>query len=423
MKSNLLKITAALAFAAVMFPFLFSVDINTYGNISVLRILFCYAAAAAVFAAGTVLAKLSRRHKKLTVPVRIAGALFFFAGFLSLLIKGDGVSVFALGVLCVFAFFIGERYAYKNFADMFPLSAFAFYIVLTIGCYIFAYAAAGEEIRETALNIITGSFALEFILAALLTNQAGIFDKANMRAETKTSLPKGLSAYNAALVLGFTVIGLGLLIFREPLAWLLRQAVIILIKAIFYLSQLFNAQKMSIEPGEAGDIDPTGYTTGRFAYILEAVAVITIIVLIMVFRRHIFMAVKSFFLRLGALFSGRPEESEQPEFTDVFENCTTKERLRSKPDNIYAVRRKYDSETDPRRKLRYGYQIILLRIRAVNQRLTPADTTAAHIGRGAARFTEDKMTAAVSAYDAVRYGDETPSERQLEAVDELVREK
>lgn len=423
MKGTILKAVATLAFAAVVFPFIFSCDINTYGNIGVLRLLYYYGIGAVIFFLGFLGTFLSKKHPKIQIPLRIFGVLTWGAGFLSLLIHGDGVTVFALGVLCIFMFFIGERFGYKNFADMFPLSSFAFYIVLTVGCYIFVKVAAEETINELASDIVVGAFAFEFVAAALLVNQSGIFERANMRRETRTALPKGLSGYNAALILGFTVTMLVLLVFRKPLAWLLEQTGIIFMRLAILIAQLFNAMPFSIQDGENGETPRFGYAQSGFSYVLEAVVIIIMVVLAIIFREKIFKAIKAFFAALGNLLSGHPEESLRPDFIDVFENYNSKHRRRSESDNIYAVRRKYTAEKDPVRKFRYGYQIMLFRIKAVNQRLTPADTVSVQAERGSAYFGEQPMQDVTAAYDSIRYGGASPDTSQLELIDTFAENK
>jgi len=417
MRGTILKAVATIAFAAVVFPFVFGVDINTYGNISVPRLLYYYGVGTVIFMLGFLGTFVSKKHPKLQIPLRIFGVLTWGAGFLSLLIHGDGVTVFALGVLCVFMFFIGERFGYKNFADMFPLSSFAFYIVLTIGCFIFVKVAAEEAINQTAADIVVGAFAFEFVAAALLVNQSGIFERANMRRETRTALPKGLSAYNAALILGFTVTMLILLVFRRPLAWLLEQICIIFMRVIFWFSQLFTADRYSIQESEAGEIVQQGYAQNGITYLFEALVVVILIVLAIVFREKILKAIKAFFSMLGNLFSGHPEESLRPDFIDVFENYNSKHRRSYENDNIYAVRRKYNSEKDPTRRFRLGYRIMLMRIRSVNQRLTPSDTVSVHSERGTEFFGREPMEEITHIYDGVRYGEIIPDKTQLEKID------
>lgn len=420
MRSFILKTFSVLAFAAVVFPVLFSFDINTFGNMSALRILYYYGIGAAVFALGYVEEQISKAHKKLRIPLRILGCLSFGAGFLALLIGGDGAMVFAFGACCVFAFFIGERAGAKNFADMYPLTALAVYIVLTIVCYIFVRVAANEDINAAAAETVVAAFAIEFTAAALLVNQSGIFERANMRRETRASLPKGLTAYNAALVLGFTVTGLLLCIFRKQVAWALEQAVLIIGKAIYAFLSLFNAEPMEIETPGNGELG-AGLQIAEYSwYFAEAFGIISLIVIIVIFRHKIFDAIKAFFIRLGAFFSGRPEESSvRPEFIDVFENFSSGRNRRGENDNIYAVRRKYKAEHDPVKKYRHGYRVLLFRIKSVNRRLSPADTVPVQAQRGA-DFFGDSLTSVARVYDEVRYNGSKPDEAQLSELDKLV---
>ncbi len=420
MRGFVLKTLAVIAFAAVVFPFLFSFDINTYGNIGVPRMFFYYGVGAVVFLIGYVSSMAEKSHKKLRLPLRIAGFLTFAAGFLSLVIGGDGVTVFALGASCVFAYFIGERAGYKNFADMFPLSAFAVYIVLTIACYIFIRLAANEDINAVASDTVVAAFAAEFLAAALLVNQSGIFDRANMRAETKSSLPKGLAAYNAALVLGITVTGLTLCVFRKQIAWLLKECIFAVMRLIHWLFSLFEAEEMPLEAVEDGQIG-TGWGFYEYSwYLAEVFAIVAFIALIVIFRHKIFSAIKAFFARLGAFLSSRPEESAHPEFTDVFEDLSYGRKRREYSDNIYAVRREYLAEKDPAKKYRAGYRVLLYRIRSVNRSLTPADTVPVQAELGAEYLGRDELAGVARVYETVRYDNAVPDSEQLEKLNDLV---
>lgn len=419
MKGTVLKILSAIAFCAVVFPFMFCCDINTYGNIDILRLGFYAGVCLVTFLLGLLGSGIGKAHKGLRIVVRIFAFLMFGAGFASLMIKGDGVTVFALGVCCVFTFFVGERFGYKNFADMFPLSAFAFYIVFALGCYIFVKGVAAENIRDTAVDVIVGSFVLEFAAAALLVNQGGIFDRANMRKETRSSLPKGLSAYNAALVMSFTLTGALICIFRKQLAWLLEQAGMIMINAVYWLTTLFKADKMETEYAEAGEVVFSGREQDPITYVFDAVVIILVLIIAFIFREKIWAAIKGLFIRLGRFFSGHPDESAKPDFKDVFEYYHTKKKRIEKADGIGAVRRKYKAETDPARKYRLGYRVLLYRIKSVNRRLSPADTTSVQAQKGAELFGEPELTAAARVYDGIRYNGDIPTSAQLEGLSEL----
>lgn len=419
MRSTLLKILSTLAFAAVVFPFWFSLDISAFEGIGLHRMLYYYAVGIIPFMLGFIGSKAVKAHKKLKIPIRAAGLLTFGAGFLGYLIGGNGLTLFYLGTGCIFLYFVGERFGYKNFADMFPMSAFGFYIFLMLGCYIAVVLTAPEEYSRAAGDTLIIAFALEFTAAALLINQSGIYDRANMRKETRSTLPKGLSAYNAALVLGMTVTGLVLCVFREQIAWFLSQCVLAVIRAIVWLISLFHAESMPLEASEGGELGSGWITESPIMYVAEALGVTALVVLIIVFRHRIFAAIKAFFARLGAWFSGRPEESDKPEFTDVFEDLS-RSRRRTETESIYAVRRAYKAESDPRGKFRLGYRILLYRIKAFDQRLVPADTVTVQAQRGAEHFGEEEMHSTANVYESIRYGSAVPTAEQLSSLGELI---
>ena len=419
MKSTLLKILSTFAFAMVVFPFLFVCDINAFRGISWLRMLFCFGIGAVPFAVGYASSVVSKKHRRLKVPMRIAGFLMFGAGFLYLLIGGDAFTVFALGCACVFFFFIGERFGYKNFADMFPLSAFGAYIVLTLGCFIAVKVSSDESYVRAAADTVIAAFAGEFTAAALLTNQSGIFDRANMRKETRSTLPKGLSAYNAAMVLGMTVTGLVLCIFREQIAWVLTQIVLAAVKVMLYLASLFHAERMPLEQSEEGELGNGLLQSSPLGYLFEVLGAAVIVTLIVIFRRQILAAIKSFFSRLGSLFSGRPDESRQPEFTDVYEDRAPARRNGDNAESFYAVKKAFRKETNARKKYRLGYRVLLYRLKGADLRLIPSDTVSVQAQRGAAYFGAEEMSEVADVYEGVRYGKEIPTDAQLEKLGEL----
>lgn len=421
MRSGLLKVFSCLAFAAAAFPFMFAIDTCTFKGMSAVRMLFYFGVGAVIFLIGYAEGAVSKAHRKLRIPLRIAGCLTFAGGFLALVIGGTGLTVFAFGSCCVFAFFLGERACYKNFADMFPLAALAFYIVLTIISYIYVRFGAPENMYETACDVVSVSFALEFTASALLVNQSGIFERANMRKETKSSLPGGLTSYNAALILGITVTTFALCVFRKQLAWLLEQICITLVKAYLALIEMFQPEPMEEEISGNGEIGMAGFWFEEYGwYFTQAFIILSLIVLAVIFRKKIFGAVKGFFIWLGALFGGRPEQSEQPEFTDVFEDYSKGRAKRPESDNVYAVRRKYKAEKDAVMKYRYGYRILLFGIKAVNGRLTAADTVTVQAERGSQRYGEAEMSAVAHVYDGIRYGSKIPGIDDLNELDRLV---
>ena len=430
MKNGLLKILAALSFAAVGFPLLFGCDTNRYGNISIARLLFYFAVSAAVFGAGCLLTSFAenvgikgkRMRKALKIAVRAVGAMSFFAGFLALLIKGDAATVFALGFCCVLCFFIGERFVYKNFTDLFPLSAFGFYIVFTIGCYVFVRAAVPEDINETVSDIVTAAFSFEFIAAALLINQSGISQRANMRRETKTSLPEGLIGYNAAMILTVCAVGLMFTGLRKQIAWLLEQIMLLVLRGVIAFASLFDAERMAIDQGES-DTSFEGFIEMRQSYIWQAFGIIALAVLIFVFRKQIISAVKELFTRLGQFLAGRPEGSETPEFTDIFENIPKSRRKRERPASPYAIAAAYRTESDPVKKFRLGYRLLLYRIRSYNHTLTEADTTSVQAEKGGKYLGEEELRRIAGYYDGIRYGGNTAMKEQLAELDGLLEGK
>lgn len=419
-KGAVLKVTAAIALLFTGFPLLLICDANTYGNTEFLRLLADYGIMLAAAAVGYAASKLLPEKKLFNVILRVLGFLMFFAGMLSLLMGGDFVTVFALGSNCILAYFVGERFGRKIFADLYPLFALGIFSVLGIACYVFAIAALEGEHLELVKNGIVICYAAEFAAAALLVNQSGIFERANRRKETKSSLPKGLSAYNAALVLVITVLGLLLCIFRTQIGDFLSQAALAAAELAVTIAGLFDAEKWSVESGERGDVSFTWLGESYTNYLLQIILTLIAIAVIIVFRKQLFEFVKDFIEMIAGFFSSRTEESERAEFTDVFEDFRKEKKNREKRTTLSGLKTLYKSEKDPVKKFRAGYRLILLRIKSLNSRLLLSDTPTEQAEKGANIYDVNELKAVAGCYDRLRYNDETVTAEELENLDSLL---
>ena len=129
MKRNiLLKILSAVSLGLVGFPLLFSVDVNSFGEISTVRMLFYYGILVLTGFFGYCLGKASKKNKLIRIFSKIIGILTFAAGFIVLPLGGDVMISAVMGISCIFWFFIGIRCFGKCFADIFPFYFFMYFI-------------------------------------------------------------------------------------------------------------------------------------------------------------------------------------------------------------------------------------------------------------------------------------------------------
>lgn len=423
-RNGFLKIIAALSFGAVGFPLMLCCDVNTYGDFSVIRLLIYYAVFFVCAFIGYAVSELTKDRKK---PFRIAARLFgislFFLGLVSMLFDGDFITVIASGVNAVFWYSIGDRVSKKIFPEIFPLYALGFYVVLSFFCYIFAEAVLPPKYSDLTASIILASFVIELCMSALLINQSGIFDRANRRKETKSSLPKGLRGYNAAMVLGVTAVFSVFFLFADKLAWCLEQLLLLILRVLIALTSLFNAEHMDIETGDS-HLGELGVDSGSGAPIFELLGVIALIVLIVVFRKHIASAIKRFFDWLGELLAGAPEEVDEAEFTDQFEDIDRKKIKAYSGTNSYGLIKMYKSEKSLTQKFRLGYRILLHKINLRrNNVIISSDTTHQQVEKGKELFSYDELSRIADSYNALRYNGEEISEERFGELDEFIRKE
>lgn len=416
MRSGILKFLAVISFGLVTFPFVLTNDVLSFENISVLRLLAYYAGFSVVFGAGYAFGKATIKHKKLIPLERIVGLLSFCAALLLINITDEIGIIFAAGASCILWYFLGERAARKHYADIFPAFMFGVYIVVTLVCYLFYGAMCDKELKDPVQTAVIIAFMVEMCLAALLINQSGIYDKANRRRETRTMLPKGLSGYNAALVTGVTVCGLMLYVFADKIVWLLNETVRLFIK-LFILIMEGNVDFMAIESG-----DNSGEYTGNMEYrsydVWNLLFFVTAIVLIIVFRRQLWQAIKSFLGRIAGFFMKETQISDaEPEFVDVFEQVSDVRKVKDL--SYQTLMKRYKKETDPEKKYRLGYAVLLWQMKYCRAKLTAADTVTDQYEKGREIFGAELKDIA-SAYDKLRYDGEEVDTEQLSELDSLI---
>lgn len=417
MREKLLKTLAVFAFGMVSFPFVLTGDAHSFGNIGGLRLCAYYAVFAAVFALGYALGQVTKRRKKLLPLCRILGVGTFFLS-LFLVQFTDGVTViFTTGAAAVFWYFLGERASRKHYADFFPIFTFGIYIVVTLLSYFVFSVSAPEELRPPVQNAVILSFMAELCLAALLINQSGIYDKANRRRETKAMLPRGLSGYNAALVLLITGAGLSLYLFADKIVWLLRETVRLVIRFILYLMQMSGEtmDSFSLEESELNPMLPQSESES-----MEFWNVLLAIVLVILFRKQIWRWLKNLFRGIYGFLTREAKQSEEtPDFVDFLEEAPSPKRKRAQRLTDAQLYRKYRAEADPLQKYRHGYLLLLRRMNGANARIVPSDTTAEQKEKGRQIYGEG-LEAAVEGYNTVRYHEEAAGTAAQTALDRLL---
>lgn len=417
MRSGILKFLAVVSFGLITFPFVLTNDVLSFDNISVLRILIYYAGFGVIYGLGYAFGRVTIKHRKLIPLERFAGVTTFFASFLLLTATTQFAVITAVGISCAFWYFLGERAAHKHYADIFPAFMFGVYIGVTLICYLFYGAMCSPQLKGPVQSAVIIAFMIEMCLAALLINQSGIYDKANRRRETRTMLPKGLSGYNAALVTCITVCGLLLYVFSDKIVWLLNEIVRLIIRFFLFLMNGYS-EFMAIDSGESNP-NPMGYFGNESYDGWNLLFFVVVVVLIIVFRRKIWQKIKGFFRWVSGFFTKESSVSEaEPEFVDVFEQVSA---VGSTKDISYtALMKRYKKESNPEKKYRLGYAVLLWQMKYCHAKLAVSDTVTDQYEKGRDIFGAE-LIHITTAYDKLRYDGVMVTSEQLLALDSMIR--
>lgn len=419
MRSKILKILAVISFGLVTFPFVLTNDVLAFKNISVLRILGYYIIFGAIFTLGYIFGGAVIRRKKLLILERITGIFTFAAGLILLNFTDEVNIICAVGISSVLWYFLGERASRKHYADIFPAFMFGVYIGVTLLSYLFFGAMCEKKVKEPVLNVVIIAFMVEICLAALLINQSGIYDKANRRRETRTMLPKGLSGYNAVLVLGFTVLVLALYAFADEIVWVLNELVRLVIRAALFMLRGYS-EFMATDASDTA-ISDGGYLEAEGNDLWNLLFIIILITVIIVFRKQILQAIKGLLKRIyGFIFRETELSGDEPEFTDVFEEISVSRRKNSEHIAYSRLMRLYKNEADPMKKYRYGYSILLRQLKSCKADIRGADTVYDQHEKGK-ELCGALLKDVTDGYDKLRYNNQQVTAEQLSALDTLIK--
>lgn len=417
MRARILKILAVAAFGMVTLPLMLVNDVIAFGGFSLLRFAAYYAAFGLLFALGYALANASKKRKKLLVLSRAVGILCFFLSFLPALFTEAIGLIVTVGFCAAFWYFLGERAAVKHYADFFPAFALVVYIVVTLGAYISCGMISDEKLGKSVGGAVIVMFAVELVMSAMLINQSGIYDKANRRSEIRAMLPKGLSGYNAALVLIIVSAGLGLYFFKDYIIVFLTTLARLIVQFIIFIMRM-NSESMEIQDSEEGSAPLFSADGMPLNQLTMTLFIAMLIIFAIIYRKKIWRAVKDFAKRIRDFFTReQPESGEDTGFVDFFEELPAARR-KNEPINDSKLLRLYRAERDPREKYRLGYRIILRELNKNRAKIVPPDTVNEQLEKGKTVCGGD-FGEITRVYSALRYDDETVTAEQLAALEEF----
>ena len=223
-----------------------------------------------------------------------------------------------------------------------------------------------------------------------------------------------------ALVLAVTMLGLFLYLFTDKIVWLLNELVRLVIKAALFIMKGYS-EFMATEAVDYNVAEGSGYTPAETNDLWNLVFIIILIAVVIIFRKKIFSYIKELFKRIYGFFSRETEISEdEPEFTDVFEELDSSRRRNSGDVSLSRLMKLYRSETDPIKKYRFGYGLLLRQLRMCKADIREADTVSVQHEKGRA-ICGAELKSVTDSYDRLRYNDSKVTDEELKRLDELIR--
>lgn len=341
---------------------------------------------------------------------------------MSVWLKPDFAVFFYILPASIIIYFGGNLSVGRSYSDIFTRGWFVLNLISSILVMIAMAISEESEVTSAARFLLCVCFATVALLSAVLANQTNIDYRTSQRDGGKAVLPEGLRRYNALLVLGVVGITMGLFVFAKPIAALLRRAVVAVVSGVMYLVDIVAGwiAKMSTDTEFAGDIEPplVEPTNGAGIWnVIFALLMIAAVVLMIVFRKAIWNAIKSL---LEPLFRSRAKTFDRPFADEVMSSHAKQASLRARKKAERELQRRYTRETSPERKYRLGYALFLARLNRTAYPPAPPDTTDAHREKGEKAFGEE-LREFSETYSRVRYGDLTPTAEELAAEEALLK--
>lgn len=320
----------------------------------------------------------------------------------------------------VLSYYGGERSVGKSYSDVFTKAWFALFVTTALLVTFVLALTKATAVSSAAARLMCLMFGVVVLLSAVLANQTNIDSRTKQRSYGKAVLPAGLRRYNTLLVMLMFTLTLGVFLFSRQLGALIRAVTSAVMKAAMYLmeqiSKLFRPVQENAPPieGDAPIQAPVNET--HTADIVTVLLVMALLILVIVFRKQIAAAIKSFF---APLFRSRRRVSDVPFADEITSSAAKQPSARQRRKTERDLARRYARETVPERKFRLGYALFLAELNNTPHKPRPSDTTDDHREKGEAAFGGD-LTFLAETYNNVRYGDIPPTEEELAAQRELL---
>lgn len=310
----------------------------------------------------------------------------------------------------------------KDYSNIFTRGWFALFFVAAVVSSILLWFTRRDEMISAGNFQLCLAFGLLIIIAAVLTNQTNIDLCTHQRDAERSSLPKGLRAYNSGLVAAVVAVIVGLCLFAAPFA----QGLIYLIKTIIrWIASVIRGNGYD---GPVNDVifDLDGSSDiavdindNSVANVLSVLVFVALVVLVIIFRRQIWSFIKGL---AAPLFRVNEYETDPAYFDEVTELSGLMKGSRSRRKTLQIMYRNFRKETDAILKYRIGYNLMLLYLTDTPFAPIATDNTDIHRVKGEQGFRSEKVQDIVSVYNAVRYSGRVPTAEELSFEESFIEE-
>lgn len=432
-RHSFLKVLAVLGQFAALLPFVILFDALCLKKLVFWHFLVIYAVFAVFRVSGWLVGYGVSSLQKKRLPKRVLPLTNFLgrigivvptAAFIALgvWLRPDISVYFFILPAAIIIYFGGNLSVGRNYSGIFTRAWFGIALISSI-IVVFAMAFSEEsEVISAARYLLCAGFAAVTLLTAVLANQTNIDVQTNQRDGGKAVLPEGLRRYNAFIVLGVVGVTMGLFVLAKPVAALLRSFFVALVNGVLYLfdvlARWIDGMLKSSDPIDVTETPVVEVTDGSGpGSIFVVLFIIAAVVLIIVFRKTILNAIRSFF---GQLFRSRNKTFDRPFADEITSSHAKQFSARAKKKAERELERQYSRETSPERKYRLGYALFLVKLSRTAYPPVPSDTTDIHREKGEKAFGEDLLEFSKT-YNKVRYADLPPTAEELAAEDELLK--
>lgn len=430
MNNKFLRISAAAGQLLAVLPFVVlceGVGFDEY-------IWWHYLAVYAVFGAFYVIGRLcgawavSPRHSRSFKPKAIflskaalaVPIIIFFIVCMALELS-TGLYIYILPA-AIIMFHGGYSTVNREYTDIFGRGWFALYFVSAVIVSVILWFTHEQHIMDVGNFQLCFGFGALMILSAVLTNQTNIDSCTHQRDSNRMSLPMGLRSYNTKLVAAVTAVTVALFLFAKPVAELLFTGVKQLIRGLMWLMTRrgeLDASDDLVFGNEGEGTVSVGEADNSFAEATTILIVLALLTVIIIFRKQLTEFFRELIAPLFKLQEPTEELAYTDEVTELPETYRSPLSRRKREQQLYKLFRR---ETDPLKKYRIGYKLMLLRLQDTPFATVPTDNTDIHRIKGENGLRSERVQQIVSIYNDVRYKGRVPTAEEMALAEAFIEE-